>query len=400
MASRFCPFTMTTQEQREANVKLLRPGRKVTKVAAPVAAPRPQDEVPIDQQLADAFNANNAVLAYVLATTGSTLPVISPAPVGYQDFTKAFSDAKVHAMAWPSTVVPSLIDIPQSIVGYATLYNLNMVNINPALNFLRQHPRDPNARQTVLAGLQNLQNGISAQLNAAMDVQTNVGTFASNLTADAAAMQKAIDLAVKTEGVDRRKIDALMNTIESLQDEIATLQFVVHLAALGGGLTFFLGGLIATFSFGAGLAIGIIGLAAGITTSIVVLIKIQSLSAQIAVDLGELDDLNQQVASLQLLQSNLQTLIRLSRPASEQVDLIVRAWRQLEAELKAVISDIVKAEGDLSALDLEALQADLNQGDADFAIVQSFASTVAKIRYLDTAPATVTLPTTPAAQAA
>jgi hypothetical protein len=127
---------------------------------------------------------------------------------------------------------------------------------------------------------------------------------------------------------------------------------------------------------------------------------IKSLSAKIAADQAQLSDLNQQVAALKLLQGNLQTLIRLSGPASEQVDLIVRAWRQLEAELKAVISDIVKAEGDLSALDLEALQADLNQGDADFAIVQSFASTVAKIRYLEAAPATVTLPTTPAAQAA
>jgi hypothetical protein len=387
---------MTTQEQREANVKRLRP----RKVAAPAAAPRPQDEVPIDQQLADAFNANNAVLTYVLATTGSTLPVISPAPAGYQDFIKAFSDAKVHALAWPNTVVPLLIGIPQSIVGYATLYNLNMININQALNILRQNPRDPNARRTVLAGLQNLQKGISAQLNGAMDVQTNVGTFASNLTADAAAMQKAIELAVKTQGVDQGKIDDLMNAIESLKDEIATLNAVVTVGAISAGVLFFAGAVIAIFTFGAGLAIGIIGAAAGITAVIVAQEMIKSLSAKIAADQVQLSDLNQQVAALKLLQSNLQTLIRLSGPASEQVDLIVRAWRQLEAELKAVISDIVKAEGDLSALDLEALQADLNQGDADFAIVQSFASTVAKIRYLEAAPATVTLPTTPAAQAA
>lgn len=396
MPSRFFPFTFETPEQRTAALQLLRPDREMEMAFAAAAA---NDAPPIDQQLADAFNANNAVMAYVLGITGSTLPVISPlpSPDWYTPFVRTFSSAKVHAMGWQNTITPGLVSIPQGIVDYALLWNLNMGLIAQAVEVLEIDPGNLQAQQTVLRSLQSLLKGVGSKLQAATEFQSEIEAFASNLTSDAAAMQNAINQAVQTQGVNEAQIAALMAEIQALQDQIATWQKVVTGAAIAAGVIFFLGTVIAIFSFGAGLAIGIVGSAASIGLMVAAQGEVRWRSEKIAQDQEKMTEVNQQIASLKVLQSNLQRLITLSGAASAQVNLIVRAWRQMQAELQAVISELQQAKTDVATQRIEALKVDLDQASTEWRALHAFAARIAAIQYDRAAPATVKLPTAAAA---
>ncbi len=156
MAKRFFPFTLSRDDSAAA-VRTMRPGRSVALAA--------QDTPPIDQQLADSFNANNAVMAYVLALTNSTLPTLSPPPDWYNSFVNQFSDAKTHAMEWQNSVTPGLIAIPTGIINYALIWSLNNTTINQAISILNTDPTNQQAKQAILNGLQNLVSGVSQQLS-------------------------------------------------------------------------------------------------------------------------------------------------------------------------------------------------------------------------------------------
>jgi len=392
MARRFFPFRFSHQDSRAA-LKLVRPNRALGLAAAA------NDSPPIDQQLADAFNANNAVMAYVLAITATTLPTLTPQPDWYQDFVNQFSDAKTHAMEWQNSITPGLYAIPQGIINYASLFSLNMMTINQAMPILQSDPNNPQAQQAVQSSLQTLLTGLSTQLQTATAFQKEIDDFATALTSDATNMQTAITNAEQTEGYDADQVQQLQDDINSLNDQIATWQTVVTASAIGAGVSFFAGAVIAIFSFGAGLAFGIIGAAAGIATMIAGEIEIQQLSAQIAADQANMKALNQQIASLKVIQSNLTTLIALSQAASQQVALLLQAWVSLEQQITQVITDLNNAQADLTSRQITQLQNDLNAANADWQTLQSFCQTLVGIQYNGAAPPTVSLPTTPSQKA-
>lgn len=386
MAKRFFPFQLS-RDDTAAAVTSLRPGRMVE--VSPNGTP------PIDQQLADAFNANNAVMAYVLAMTGSNLPALTPQPTWYQSFVNQFSDAKVHAMAWQNTVTPGLVAIPSGILNFAPLWSLNTGTISQAITILDQDPGNQQAQQAIRNCLQSLKTAVGQQLSTATDFQQTIQAFAGQLTADGQNMQGAIKQAQSQVGYDKQQVANLTNAINALNDEIATWQTVVTASAIGAGVAFFAGAVIAIFTFGAGLAFGIIGAAAGIALLIAAEVKIQQLAAQVAQDQLQMNELNQQIAALTLLGQNLNTLISLSSQAGQQVELLLTAWRALEAEIGQVITDLDNAQGDLTQMNLPQLQSDMNQANADWQALQQFCTVIAGIQYNQATPPTVTLNTAP-----
>jgi hypothetical protein len=385
MKTRYFPFQLSRNDSAAA-LSVMRPDRTVVLVA--------DDTTPIDQQLALSFNANNAVMAYVLALTGSTLPALSPQPDWYQAFVTQFSSAKTHAMEWQNSVTPGLVSIPTGILNYALLWGMNTSTITQAIEVLNRDPGNQQARQTILASLQSLQGGVSQQLATASNFQQTIDSFATQLTGDAQAMRQAIQNASSSEGYDQQQVQRLTNDINDLNDEISKWQTVVTAAGIGAGVAFFAGAVIAMFSFGAGLAFGIVGASAGIATIVAAEVKIQELATKIAQDQGNMSSLNQQIAALKVIESNLTTLNHLSSAASQQVQLIIQAWQSLEQELNQVVGDLTAAQGDLSRMNLPQLQADMAHANADWQALQSFCSVIAGIHYNEATPATVTLQTT------
>ena len=349
------------------------------------------DPVPIDQQLADAFNANNAIMAYVLGLQSTDLPQLTPEPDWYKQFLSDFSDVKTHALAWINTIAPGLVSIPTGIANYVFTFNLNWQNINSALTALQANPQNVQAQQALLQGLQALHDGFTTQLSSVTGFQQVIDDFAAQLTTDATLMQQAIANAQCTQGYDQQQVATLTDDIQNLRNEISKWQTVVTAAGIGAGVAFFAGAVIAIFTFGAGLAFGIIGAAAGIATLIAAEAKIQSLTGTLNQDMLDVSNLNQQITALGVVIQDLQTLIALSNAASQQMGLVLLAWQALGADITVVIADINAAEGDLSSLNLVGLQNDLNDANADWLALKNFCLTIAGIQFATATPATANL---------
>jgi hypothetical protein len=385
MSKRFFPFRLS-HDNAPAASRLMNPGLSL------VAAPDLTD-IPIDEQLAAAFNSNNAVMAYVTGLMHSILPPLQPQPDWYTAFSVQFADAKTHAMEWYNTITPGLIAIPSGIHDYAFAFTSNMVSINAALTALQQNPQNQPAQQAVRAGLQNLLSGFSTFLTATTSFQQQIDTFATNLTGDATNMQAAIQNATQTAGYDARQVTNLLQDIQTLQNQVSTWQKVLTGAAIAAGVGFSVCGIIAFFSLGLAIAFGVVGAMASIALIIASSVEIQQLSAQIAVDQSQMTDLNSSIAALKALEQMLQNLITLSQAASAQVQLIIRAWQAMETDITSVITDLNSAQGDLSSLNLVGLQNDLNHANTDWQTLRSFCLVLMGIKYNTATPATADLPT-------
>jgi hypothetical protein len=382
MKSRYFPFQLS-RDDAAAAATIMHSGHTV-------AATNNADK-PIEQQLADSYNANNAVLSYAQSLTGSQLPALTPPPPWYNQFQTKFADAKTHAMLWQNTVKPGLVAIPTGILNYALLWGLNNTTINQAIDILDRDPHNQQTKDTVLNCLRELHAGVRKQLSTAATFQTTIDDFATKLTNDAKLMGDAIQEATKSVGYNEREVARLVGHVTELRDEVSKWQIVVTASAIGAGVAFWIGAVIAIFSFGIGLAFSVIGAAAGIALMIAAQVKIKQLVYAIEQDERDMKGVNVQIAALKVIENNLTTLVSMSKAASAQVDLILKAWDTLEKELVAVLDDLTAADGDVQRMDLPALRMDMAQANADWQALQSFCSVIAGIHYNDATPPTAVL---------
>ncbi|MEA2719606.1 MAG: hypothetical protein QOJ39_1470 [Candidatus Eremiobacteraeota bacterium] len=213
----------------------------------------------------------------------------------------------------------------------------------------------------------------------------------SNLP-QATNMLAAINNAKQAVGYDQGQVAVLQAAIVQLENDIAKWQKVVTGAAIGAGVSFFVGAVIGIFTFGIGLAFGIVGAVAGIATLIAAEVQISNDTNQIKADDAQIQAINQQISQLQHLETMLQTIQTLSSQAQGELDLILQAWRTLESELGAVVLDLMNAETDLSSGTVAALAADLQSATSDWATVVAFCNVVGAITFDQATPATAQLP--------
>ncbi len=379
---RFFPFALTTAPQSNSI--------SAHKTGAPSLTLVVGNTLPIEQQLADAFNANNAVMAYVLGITNTTLPMIPSAPSWYSTFQTAFSDAQIHANGWYS-IATNLVSIPNAIAGYGIAFNSSMATINSLLTVLQSNPTDAAAISALQAQLAAMISQIRGYSQNAVTFNQTIQTFSSTLTADAVILAAAVQNSTETQQVDRAQIAQFQQDIANLQSEISTWQTVETAAAIAAGVGFFAGAVIAIFTFGFGLAFGIVAAAAGITTMVIASNKIKVLQSQVTADQNNMDALTQQASALAALNTQLNTLISLSQAAGTQVALVLQVWEELEAELNTVLTDLTNSNGDTQPLNLSQLQIDLNSANQDWQTLVGLCNTIASIKYNQATPATANL---------
>lgn len=378
----FSPFALAANTQHSSIANRTSVASHLTLVA--------DNTVPIEQQLADAFNANNAVMAYVLGIGNTTLPSITNPPAWYSSFQTAFSDAQIHANGW-FPIATNLVSIPNSIAGYGIAFNASMCTINSLIPVLQADPTNAAALAGLKAQLSAMISQIRSYSQSAVTFNQSIQTFSSNLTADSTVLSSAVASSLQTQGVDQQQIQAFLDDIASLQAEIKTWQTVETAAAIAAGVGFFAGAVIAIFSFGIGLAFGIVAAAAGITLMVVASNKISALKSSIDADTSNMNVLTQQVASLAAMNTQLDTLISLSQAAGTQVALVLQVWDELEAELNAVLTDLTNCNGDTSPLNLTELQTNLNTANQDWQTLVGLCTTIASIKYNQATPATANL---------
>ncbi len=377
MSKRFFPFALTQHQQQHQQraVALFVPNA----VRAAAVTNTTGDPSPIDQQLADSFNANNAVLTYVIAMQNTTLPVVDA--TWYTTFSHAFSDAKAHALSWYDTISPNLIALPSGIANFASAFSLNMITINSYVTILSSDPTNAQAIAGLTSSIQSLLTTVQGQQTAVVAFLPILDNFATQLTADQSVMQNALVSATQQAGYDQNQVATLNADIATLQSDIAHWNTVITGVAIGGGIAIFLGCVGAIFSFGLGLIFAVASAIATITTIIVAQGKIRADTAQILQDQGQISTLNIEIASLQTLQANLNNLIALSGQAQQQFQLILSAWQTLEAEIQSVVTDLQAAGNDVTPLNLGQLSTDLSAASADWQTLLQFCNTIKGIQY-------------------
>ncbi|HDS1681202.1 TPA: HBL/NHE enterotoxin family protein [Pseudomonas putida] len=350
------------------------------------AAPRASNDLPIDQQLADAFNANNDVMAYVLGITNTQLPTISPAPTWYSTFQTAFSNAQIHANAWYG-ISANLVSIPNAIAGYGIAFNVSMSTINSLVAVLQTDPGNAQA----ISALKQQFSGLISQLRAfsqsAVSVHQSITDYSNTLIADSQVLAKAVTDSTKQQEVNRDQVAQYRAKIEEMRKQVKTWQVVETASAIGAGVAFFAGAVIAIFSLGFGLAFGIVGAAAGIATMVAAQIKIKTLNSEIQADTARMNAVTQQSASLAALNDQLNTLIELSKAAGSLIGLLLKVWEELEGELNTVLTDLNNCKGNVDTLNLPELQRNLNLANQDWQTLVGLCNSVASIKYNQATPA-------------
>lgn len=379
---RFFPFSLAANDQ-DVSISNLKPIPAALRAVA-------TDNPTLNQRLANAFNANNHVMAYVLGIVNTTLPTIPAAPAWYTTFESVFSDVQIHANGW-FPIATDLVSIPNSIVGYGISFNASMSTINSLITVLRQEPTN----QAALAALQNqfqaMIGNVGSFSTSANALNESIASFSRNMTADAALLAAAVQSSTQTQGVDREQIQQFLGKIALLKKEIDYWQTVETAAAIAGGVGFWLGAVLAIFTLGFGIAFGIVAAAVGILTMVIASEKVQAAKDGVhAVNL-QMNALTKQAASLAALNVQLNTLISLSTAAGAQVALVLQVWTEMESELAAVASELANCNGDASSLNLAQLQVDLNLANQDWQTLIATSSVIASIKYNHANPAVSTM---------
>jgi predicted nucleic acid-binding Zn-ribbon protein len=373
----------------------LKPVPNVNSIASLLSTPATltagsNDPLPIDQQLANAFNANNAVMAYVLGIGNTRLPTISPSPTWYSTFQTAFSNAQIHANGW-YPIAANLVSIPNSIAGYGIAFNVSMSTINSLVTVLQSNPTNASAIAALKSQFSGLISQIRSYTQSAVTVQQTITDFSNTLASDATVLSKAVSDSTKEQQVDQQKIADFKAHIASLQSEISHWQTVETAAAIAAGVAFFAGAVIAIFTFGIGLAFGIVSAAALITTMVIASNKVQALKSQVEADNSNMNAVTQQAASLAVLNDQINALIALSKAASTQIALVLQVWQELEAELNTVLTDLNKCSGNVTDLNLSELQQNLNSANQDWQTLVGLCNTIASITYNQATPPTANI---------
>lgn len=353
--------------------------------SVPVAL-KASNDLPLDQQLAEAFNANNDVMAYVLGITNTQLPTIVPVPSWYSTFQTAFSDAQIHANAWYG-ISANLVSIPNAIAGYGISFNVSMSTINSLIAILQVDPSNSAAISSLKQQFSGLISQIRAFSQAAVSVHTSITDFSANLLQDSKILANAVTDSITQQGVNRDQVEQYRAKIEELRAQIKTWQVVETASGIGAGVAFFAGAVIAIFTLGYGLAFGIIGAAAGIATMVAAEVMIKNLRTEIDADTTLMNTITLQSASLAALNDQLNKLIELAQAAGTLIGLLLNVWEELEGDLNTVLTDLGNCEGNVDSLNLPELQRNLNLANQDWQTLVGLCNSIASIKYNQATPA-------------
>jgi hypothetical protein len=349
------------------------------------------DEPPtLDQQLANAFNANNAVMAYVLGVVNTKLPSIPATPAWYTAFQTAFSNAQIHANGW-FPIATNLVSIPNSIVAYGVSFDVSMSTINALIPVLQSDPTNAAALAALRGQIQGMITQVQNFATSAKGINGSIEAFSSNLAADAGVLAAAVTSSTQSQDVDKAGVKQFLADIANLQAEISHWQTVETASAIAAGIGFWLGAVIAIFSLGIGLAFGIVSAAALITTMVIASQKVQAAKDAVVATNLKMNALTQQAASLAALNVQLNALIALSKATGAQIALVLAVWNEMEAELAQVATDLENCKGDASNLNLAALQLDLNAANRDWKTLLATSKVIAGIKYNEANPAVATM---------
>ncbi|HYU35829.1 MAG TPA: HBL/NHE enterotoxin family protein [Thermoanaerobaculia bacterium] len=347
--------------------------------AAPAAG------APVEDVIANAANANNAVLAYSRGLASTKLPFVPNSPAWYTKFTEKYTQIGANAMYWQESISPRLIGIPRTIVSYGGLFELKASLLSQYLDQLILDPKNETARRMLRDTLLEMIRDIDRQQNLVTTFDKDLNGFSNTLNTDADIMSGCVRDAMKEIGQDQKKIEALQKSIADLKSELATWNKVIIGAGLGAGVSIFIGcvGLVLAAAFGPigwlVVGLGVIGAVGGFATMIAAMVKIRQLSNEIDSTSADLGRTQQRVLALQSVQTNVETLIRLSTTAQGEIGKLITAWSLLKGGMQKVADDLGNANKKFQASQFVDMRSDITKAKSDWKDLSALAEKFTKI---------------------
>lgn len=343
---------------------------------------------PTQQQLVDYVNACNLVSGYVYGITNTQMPPLSYPPSWYGDYNQAFAKAKGDAMRWTNDIVPLMMVVPQSLIGFNAAFQAEFNAIVTDLSILIQNPNNPAVAASLASTLQSLLNSVRAQNQTLTSLQQQLAEFSANLGPDAQTLQAIASNAQQSAGDDQQAIDQLTAQIAQLQADIRKYQKLMTAGEIGGFVSFWVG-LVGVALTVAGvpevgvplLVVGVAGTGAGIALTVVESQNIKAAQANINGDLATISGLDQDIVYLNSLSTEMNQLVQANYLAQQAITVVQTMWSTLEADLQATIDSLTTAQADVSAQEYHDAMAQVGAAESSWADVEAFAQAVAGISY-------------------
>ncbi|MEO6703078.1 MAG: HBL/NHE enterotoxin family protein [Jatrophihabitantaceae bacterium] len=345
---------------------------------------------PTQQALLDYQNSCATVNQYAFAITNTSLPVLNQPPANYGNFAAQFAPAKAHCLEWTTGIFPTMLSFPQTIVNQsADLFNLEDTMASAWLDALISNPNNDQAKQGLAKALTAMQAIVQAQLATAQGLVNSMNTFTGDITADANTLNTLAAEALADAGQDQTTITNLNADIDSLKNQISTLNTLLTLSEIGIGLSIFVGliGAVCCFIPGAqGIGVGLIviavaGEAASITGTVLLNKEIDAKNQAIQEDQVQITQLNQDIVALQATNKQFVWLQQANVDAQAALATVVQMWQDLDNELTTVQKDLTTVGTDVTSAQYQQAQDDLTAAAAAWADVVAFATALAGVSY-------------------
>jgi hypothetical protein len=339
----------------------------------------------VNDIIANAANANNAVLAYVRGLSSTKLPFVPDSPAWYNKFVEQYSSLGANALYWQNSISPRLIETPRTIVSYGSLFDLKVSIMYQHIDRLILEPGNQAAREQLRNTLVGLIEDVGRQQKSVNTLGTDLAGYSTTLQNDAAIMADCVKQAIAEIGRDQQKIAELQKRIADLQSEAATWNKVLAGAGIGTAVSIFIGciGAVLTVAFGPigllVLGLGVIGAVGGAATMIASMVKIRQIGDDIKSKSADLGRVQQRVMALQAVQTNVNNLITLSSTAQTEIGKLITAWDLLKAGMQSVVNDLDSSSNRLKTSHFVEMKSDLGKAEADWKDLSDLAKKFASI---------------------
>ncbi|MDQ1744464.1 MAG: hypothetical protein QOE23_2803 [Pseudonocardiales bacterium] len=354
------------------------------KLSAIVAA------TPTTEQLLEYQNACATVNSYAYAIANTSLPVLNQPPADYGTYSTLFAPAKAHCVEWTSSIFPTMLSFPAILTSQASdLFNMEETMADAYLDVLIADPTNQDAKAGLQKALLTMQSIAQTQIDTAEGLLTSMETFSTDIAADAAALNAIATDSLADAATDEADIQALEAQIVALKNEIKKLNKSLTAAEIGISVSLYVGliGAVCCVIPGAELAgaglivIGVAGEAASITETVLLTQSIEAANASIQADQQQIEAYNQDVVELQSTNLQFQWLDEANAATQIAIQQVISMWRDLDAELTAVIQELTNSDYDATKEQYQAAQDDLNAADAAWQEVVAFATALAGVSY-------------------
>lgn len=270
--------------------------------------------------------------ATVLTQPDLSLPDVLPNLPAHQQA------ARTHATNWRDTVQPQMIKTNTDIVDFANSFDSYY---NPLMQLavkIQQNPKDGPSIATFASGVAQLQALVAAKQTSTTTVVNSLGSFQTDLAADARAFGADFNTAEATLAGKDGQIAALGNQIDAIHtamDKDLAMIAGGSVAAVVGGLMIAVGVLAEIETAGASTALVLGGLAVlgtGAGVAIAGGVDFAKQSSALGTAITTKTNLQQQYAATKQVNNIVQSLSTQAAAAVTAVGSLMTGWQTLGQE--------------------------------------------------------------------